>query len=164
MLWIRIRTDFGQLDPDSDPWAKITHKNRKKWRNFMIWLLGKNIQKFFITCKIYIFLVIKTVDQDPELDPDSQRPKMLDQDPELDPNPHRPKMLDPDPHWYQCGSTTLLNEKSTVPRGRCLDMFCQFSHFCFWITYRYIMWWGIHTIIRIRIRVPIYTMTRVKYR
>ncbi len=29
VFWVRIRTDFGQLDPDPDAEAKTTQKNKK---------------------------------------------------------------------------------------------------------------------------------------
>jgi hypothetical protein len=29
-LWIRVRIDFGRLEPDPDPEGKMTHKNRSE--------------------------------------------------------------------------------------------------------------------------------------
>ncbi len=63
MLQIWIRIDFGRLNPDPDPKAKMTHKNRKKWRNFMFYRagcspLGLNASPVFCTSfvpKILIF-------------------------------------------------------------------------------------------------------------
>ncbi len=87
----------GSLDPDPDPRrAKMTHKHRKKLMNFNFfksrlraegfsYSLDISKLQFFLTKISFIcflqFLVIKTLDQDP--DPDAMNPDAMNPDPQL---------------------------------------------------------------------------------
>ncbi len=114
-IWIRIHTDphsfwsAGSGSGSRRAKIKMTHKSEEisllRDEEFScssnVLYGGLGIGK--LQCSInsavnfFLFLVINTLD----LDPDPHWQKMLD------PDPHWQKMLDPDPHWTQCGSTTL---------------------------------------------------------
>ncbi len=105
--WIQIRIRIGNTDPDLYR-IQIGQNDPRKWRKLTcavlrdedfsysldvlygglgiskLQFLMKKINKKISVVNIFQFLVIKTLD--------------------LDPDPHRKKL--PDPHWNQCGSTT----------------------------------------------------------
>ncbi len=113
---IRIRIDFGRLDPDPH-WecgaessrTTRTHKNRKKFRNFFFWSAGcsllrgegfwccldvlygglgiSKLQLFIKNINFFVSCKFCLVFGHQNLD--------------LDPDPHWPKTLDPDPRWNQ---------------------------------------------------------------